>query len=129
MANELSRLDDNLVALLATGGVNSLGLPKQKIYLLSVVVAGTSFVPNIEEIASHIDKGSLLRMVRQPKNEYDEYAIAFFYEQDRIGYIPEMMNLVVSRLMDAGKEFYAEVTGKSKYNNWIKITADVFMVE
>lgn len=30
MANELSRLDDNLVALLATGGVNSLGCPSRR---------------------------------------------------------------------------------------------------
>ena len=72
---------------------------------------------------------TVLRMVRQPQNEHDEHAIAIYYEEHRIGYVPQELNLVISRLMDAGKEFYARVVQVKKINEWIRISAQLFMIE
>lgn len=43
MNGGLIQLDDNLLALIGTGGINSIGLPKREIFLLDIVVAGTTF--------------------------------------------------------------------------------------
>lgn len=48
-------------------------------------------------------------MIRKPHNEYDEQAIALYYGDVHIGFVPQALNLIISRLMDAGKEFYAKV--------------------
>ena len=68
-------------------------------------------------------------MVRKPKNEYDQYAIALFWDKIQVGWVPQELNLIISRLMDAGKEFYAKVTSKKLINNWWCIGAQIYMVE
>ena len=72
---------------------------------------------------------TMLRMVRCPDNEHDRYAIAIYYKENRIGYVPRELNLVISRLMDAGKEFYARVVEVKQLNEWTRIAAKLFMVE
>ena len=129
MGGELVKLDDKLLSLLGTGGVNSLGLPKQEIFLLEIKVAGTTHCPEIDVLGEQLTEGTLLKMVRKPKNEYDERAIALFYNQTQIGWVPQELNLIISRLMDAGKEFYARVTEIRQINNWWRIKARIFMIE
>ena len=43
--------------------------------------------------------------------------------------MPQELNLVISRLMDAGKEFYARVVQVKKINEWVRISAKLFMIE
>lgn len=125
----ITPLNDKLLALIGTGGINSLGLPKQEIFLLDIIVAGTTHVDNIQELKKQIVPGTLLKMVRRPKNIYDEKAIALFMGADRIGYVPQTLNLIISRLMDAGKEFYAKVTSVTERGEWVRIDAKIYMVE
>ena len=125
----LTPLDAKLLALLGTGGLNSLGLPKREIFLLDIVIAGTSFVDHIDDLAETLTDGTLLKMVRRPKNEYDEHAIALYLGPDRIGWVPQELNLIISRLMDAGKEFFARISGKKKLGDWWRLSARIYLVE
>ena len=129
MSNEIIPVSPELLALIGTEGINALGLPKREIFLLDIVVAGTSFCPIVQELVPTLLPNTVLRMVRQPHNEYDENAIAIYYEEHRIGYVPQELNLVISRLMDAGKEFYARVVLVKKIHEWVRISAKLFMIE
>lgn len=129
MNHDIIPVSPELLALIGTEGINALGLPKREIFLLDIVVARTTFCPVVEELYPILQPDTVLRMVRQPQNEYDEYAIAIYYLEDRIGYVPQELNLVISRLMDAGKEFYARVVQVKKINEWIRISAKLFMIE
>ena len=129
MSNEIIPVSPELLALIGTEGLNALGLPKREIFFLDIVVAGTSFCPIVQEIYPTLLPDTVLRMVRQPQNEHDENAIAIYYEEHRIGYVPQELNLVISRLMDAGKEFYARVVQVKKINEWVRISAKLFMIE
>ena len=129
MSNEIIPVSPELLALIGTEGINALGLPKREIFLLDIVVAGTTFCPIVQELVPTLLPNTVLRMVRQPHNEYDENAIAIYYEEHRIGYVPQEFNLVISRLMDAGKEFYARVVQVKKINEWVRISAKLFMIE
>lgn len=129
MSQSLTPLDKKLLALIGTGGINSIGLPKREIMLLDIVVAGTTHIENIHSLKSKITPGTLLRMIRKPNNEYDEQAIAIYFENNHIGYVPKDLNLIISRLMDAGKEFYAKVTDLSEKKDWVCISAQIFMIE
>lgn len=129
MSNEIIPLSKELLALLGSGEINALGLPKHEIFLLDIVVAGTTFCPVVPALRAEMLPETMLRMVRCPDNEHDRYAIAIYYKENRIGYVPRELNLVISRLMDAGKEFYARVVEVKQLNEWSRIAAKIFMVE
>lgn len=117
-----------LLALLSTDNA----LPKpfiHEIFLLEIVIAGTSYCKEIEKVESQIIPEKILTMKREPENEYDEYAIAIYCENTRVGYVPADMNLVCSRLMDAGKLFFCRVVDKKWQHKWLNIKANIYMVE
>ena len=129
MSNEIIPLSKELLAQLGSGEINALGLPKHEIFLLDIVVAGTTFCPVVPALRAELLPETMLRMVRCPDNEHDRYAIAIYYKENRIGYVPRELNLVISRLMDAGKEFYARVVEVKQLNEWTRIASKIFMVE
>jgi hypothetical protein len=100
-----------------------------EIFLLEIVVAGTSHCKDIEDIEEEIVPEKVLPMKREPHNKYDEFAIAIYCNNIRIGFVPADMNLVCSRLMDAGKLFFCRVVKKKWIGNWLKIEANIYMVE
>lgn len=100
-----------------------------EIFLLSVVVAGTSHCKQIDELEPDINPETVLVLKREPNNKYDEFAIAVCFNNIRIGYVPADMNMVCSRLMDAGKVFFCRVVSKKWKNSWLKIIANIYMVE
>jgi len=101
----------------------------QEIFLLEIVVAGTSYCKEIETIEKHIVPEKVLIMKREPDNKFDEFAIAIYCDSIRIGFVPADMNLVCSRLMDAGKLFFCRVVSKVWKDKWLKIKANVYMVD
>ena len=69
-------------------------------------------------------------MQRQPTNKHDKNAIAILYEKIRIGYVPRALNLIISRLMDAGKAFFCRIEDVELVDNyWVKISSKIYMVE
>lgn len=102
---------------------------KQEIFLLEIIVAGTTFCNEIESIESSIVPEKVLTMKREPNNQYDKHAIAIYCDNIRIGFVPAEMNLVCSRLMDAGKLFFCRVVSKDWKGNWLRIKANIYMVE
>ncbi len=68
-----------------------------------------------------------LDMKREGRNKYDHFAIALWYRQTKIGFIPKDKNQVLARLMDAGKQFYASITSKEIEGNWLKVEIQVMM--
>ncbi len=100
-----------------------------EIFLLEIVVAGTTHCKEIETIEDQIVPEKVLILKREPNNQFDEFAIAVYCDNIRIGFVPAEMNLICSRLMDAGKLFFCRVVSKSWKNKWLKIHANIYMVE
>ena len=117
-----------LLALLS-GEITGITPFTQEIFLLEIVVAGTTFCREIGTIEDKIVPEKVLTMKREPANEFDEFAIAIYCDNLRIGFVPAEMNLVCSRLMDAGKLFFCRVVSKIWKNHWLKIKANIYMVE
>lgn len=102
---------------------------RQEIFILEITVAGTGFCKEIDTVEALIVPGKVLPMKREPHNQFDEYAISIYCEEVRIGFVPRKMNLVCSRLMDAGKLFFCRVLEKERIDRWLKVTANIYMVE
>ena len=115
--NNLQPLPDRgLVNLLNQRGKSGDHLPipfEQEIFLLEVQIAGTSHIDYIELTLMHMQ---------------DEWAIRFYtLDGEPIGYIPKKQNLILARLMDAGKEIYARYQSQEKTGDWLKVMAKVYM--
>lgn len=129
MENGIVKLTPELLALMGTGGVNALAPFSREIYLLDIVVAGTSFCSNVDELMPLLLPDTVLKMIRQPENEHDKLAIGIYLNNQRIGWVPMEHNVVISRLMDAGKAFFCRVEYATQKGSWLKIKAKIFMVE
>lgn len=128
MDNQIIPISDSLLALLS-GESGELTPFTREIYLLDIIVAGTTYCNDISAVAPLIKEGTVLRMLRDPNNEYDEMAIGIYLDKTRIGWIPMELNLIISRLMDAGKAFVCRVTKAGWKNKWFRIEAKVSMIE
>lgn len=99
---------------------------KKVILVLECTVAGTSFrkLDNIEaELLSTVQ----LDMKREPGNKFDGSAIALYFKEIKVGYLPRDKNEVISRLMDVGKVFYATIEAKETKGTWLKLDVKVYM--
>lgn len=101
----------------------------QEIFLLEIDIAGTNHCKEIKAIENQIVPEKVLTMKREPDNKFDEFAIAIYCDNIRIGFVPAKMNLVCSRLMDAGKLFFCRVVTKDWEFKWLRINANIYMVE
>jgi hypothetical protein len=129
MNTDIIKLTPELLALLGTGTSVSLQPFSREIFLLDIVVAGTTYCPEIYDIEPKLLPNTILKMVRDPKNKYDAQAIGLYYGEIRIGWVPRELNLIISRLMDAGKAFFCRVVSVNDVNTWVKINAKLYMVE
>lgn len=103
--------DGNIITLLHRGQQPVNPFPKP-IFLFSSHIARTTYIDNIDELAPCLVEDKGLSLFREPQKPHDEKAVAVYDGADRIGYIPQDENEVISRLMDAGKQIYGIITGK-----------------
>ena len=128
MNNSIIPVTPGLLALLSKGqsGVTPF---TQEIFLLEIQVAGTYYAERLQEVEERILPEQVLTMKREPNNKHDAHAIALYIDEVRVGYVPANLNLVCSRLMDAGKLFFARVVSAKRDGEWMQIVANVYMVE
>jgi hypothetical protein len=50
----------------------------------------------------HLKVGTLLRLVREEDNRYDCTAVAIYYEDKKLGYIPSTENATIAKFLDLG---------------------------
>ncbi|MDP4269225.1 MAG: HIRAN domain-containing protein [Bacteroidota bacterium] len=126
MSDNLVKFTPAMLSVLA--GENKITLPFQKdIFLIEIQVAGTSFRKNIKELEPLLEPGQMYRMVREPENQYDANAIAIYFDEEKMGYIPAEQNEIIARLMDVGKFFYCKLISKEWIHNWLRLKTEVYM--
>ncbi len=99
----------------------------QKVYLLQCFVRGFQYYEG-PKIINQINKSGLLEMVREPDNEFDSCAIALYFNNQKIGFIPMESNEVLSVLLDTKLlNLQAEITHiETKAQDWESIYVAVY---
>ena len=64
----------------------------------------------LRNCADLLRKGSPLNLKREIENVYDNYAVAVFYQNFKLGYLPAYENIVVANMLDQGVELKAAVS-------------------
>ncbi len=127
--------DDKLIKIENWGKLTTAfgkdGIPApfvKEIFLLDSQVVGIGYVDDIESRTEALLPSSILEFRREPSNEYDEHAIMILNDKgEKIGYVPHKDNLVLSRLMDAGKMLFAKVKEKNDHSGWLRISIEIYM--
>lgn len=121
----LIKINSSLLAALSKGGISINVMPKD-ILVLECLVAGTSF-RKLKEVESLLQTEVKLKMKREVGNKFDEFAVALYFENEKIGYIPRDKNEVIARLLDSGKSFFAGIKAKEWEGNWLKIEVKIYL--
>ena len=129
MTQAMVKIDPKYLEIIRTS-LDKTGLPKpfvQEVELLNCNIAGTTFL-DLEDIEPKLKKHQLLVLKREPKNEYDDNAILILTEDgQKLGYVPQEKNEVLSNLMDAGKLLFGKLNEKTWVDNWLKLDVQVYL--
>ena len=126
---EIEVRKDDMVALVSgKGAANAVKPLLQEIHLFDSFVAGTMSLkdPSVLDALTVGDKLSLRREV----NKFDENAIALLSPSgEKIGYVPEMDNVIFARLMDAGKVLSARIDSIDRKGSFSQIRIGIYLVD
>jgi len=129
MSQAIVKIDPKYLEIVRTSLTNN-GLPKpfvQEVELLDCNVAGTTFL-DLDDIEPKLKKHQLLMLQRELKNEYDNNAILILTEEgQKLGYVPQDKNEVLSKLMDAGKLLFGRLNEKNWVDDWLKLDIQVYL--
>ena len=129
MSQAIVKIDPKYLEIVRTSLTNN-GLPKpfvQEVELLNCNVAGTTFL-DLDDIEPKLKKHQLLMLQRELKNEYDNNAILILTEEgQKLGYVPQDKNEVLSKLMDAGKLLFGRLNEKNWVDDWLKLDIQVYL--
>lgn len=121
----LIKVNAGLLSALSKGAF-SLDVFAREILVLECLAAGTSF-RKLDKVQDDLKETVQLEMKREGENEFDQFAIALWFQDTKVGYIPREKNEVLARLMDAGKQFYATISAKEMEGNWLKLEIKVML--
>ena len=129
MSQAIIKIDPKYLEIVRTS-LDKTGLPKpfvQEVELLNCNIAGTTFI-DLKDIEPNLKKNQLLVLKREPKNEYDDKAILILTEDgQKLGYVPQERNEILSRLMDAGKLLFGRLDEKNWVGRWLRLDIQVFL--
>ena len=129
MSQAIVKIDPKYLEIVRTS-LDKTGLPKpfvQEVELLNCNIAGTTFL-NLKDIEPNLKKNQLLVLKREPKNEYDDKAILILTEDgQKLGYVPQERNEILSRLMDAGKLLFGRLDEKNWVGRWLRLDIQVYL--
>ena len=129
MSQAIIKIDPKYLEIVRTS-LDKTGLPKpfvQEVELLNCNIAGTTFL-NLKDIEPKLKKNQLLVLKREPKNKYDDKAILILTEDgQKLGYVPQEKNEILSRLMDAGKLLFGRLDEKIWGDRWLRLDIQVYL--
>ena len=75
-----------------------------------------------EAVWTRLAAGDSLRLRREPDNRHDRQAVAVYWEDSKLGYVPRIENTAVSQMMDRGERLTARIEHlRESRNPWRRI--------
>ena len=82
--------------------------PIRKVHLTNFHIAGFGYWEGCEAF-EHLKTGTCLELVREEDNRFDPYAVAIYYREWKLGFIPRGSNHDISKYLDMGLDDIFEV--------------------
>ena len=100
-----------------------------KEHFLSCNVAAFTYCDGVE-VFSQLKVGKKVRLVREDENPHDHNAVAVFFGDTHIGYIPRQQNETIAKLLEMGWDKIFEcriskINPEAHYENQIRLTIKI----
>lgn len=91
-------------------------------------VAGFQYYQG-KELIKKLKEKDQLKLVAEPDNQYDKYAVEVFFQNKKLGYIPRTDNKPISRMLQAGVPLSGQVcTIDPTKMAWNAVNVSVYMM-
>ena len=95
--------------------------------LLKCYIAGYAYYQG-ERVINQLKPDLKLDLKREPENPYDNKAIAIYFENHKLGFIPRVNNKVIANIMDQKMPVFAKILKINPGNEvWDKVEVEVVM--
>ncbi|GMR21442.1 MAG: HIRAN domain-containing protein [Gammaproteobacteria bacterium] len=121
-----------LAALVAGAGASPMAPPAMAGTAKRITIQESSLAGFQYHAGPHIWErfavGKPLDLLREPGNPYDRRAVAVFYDEFKIGYVPRSQNTAVSQMMDRGEQVNANISVLQTGDNpWRRVQLEVWL--
>ena len=100
------RLFGSLGAAVTTPAV---GADDRAVLIQESPIAGFQFHQG-DAIWSSLAVGAALKLVREPKNTHDPDAVAVYFQDEMLGYVPRAENSAIAQMLDRGETLEASIS-------------------
>lgn len=76
------------------------------------------------KVKNNIKDGDEIKLLREPENLYDRFAIQVNFNEHRLGYVAAYENIVLANMLDAGVKLTAYISQKNlkrHFTEWLAI--------
>ena len=101
---------------------------KRRVLIQECKVAGFQFHSG-EDVWADLSVGDALALVREQSNQHDASAVAVWFHDHQLGYIPRGDNSAIAQMLDRGESLTARITQlKVADDPWERIRIEVSLV-
>jgi hypothetical protein len=106
----------------------TIGADNRSVLIQESAIAGFQFHRG-DAIWGSLAVGARLSLVREPSNAHDPDAVAVFFKQEMLGYVPRAENRAVAQMLDRGENLKATITKMSEGEDpWERVRFSVSLV-
>ena len=103
----------------------------EDLILLECLVAGTTHREKLKQYEPKLYVGQALQLIREADSKYDDWAVKVMTTEAEggvwLGYLPEVRNETVARLLDAGYPLGARLVHKAWEDDWLHLEIEVLL--
>ena len=119
-----TRLLSSLGIIAAAPGIAD---AKRSVLIQDSPLAGFPFYAG-ELILPSLSVGDELRLVRELSNVHDSNAVAVYFHDEQLGYVPRVENTAVAQMLDRGERLEARISELSAEDAWEQIRFTVSLI-
>jgi hypothetical protein len=106
----------------------TIGADNRSVLIQESAIAGFQFHRG-DAIWGSLAVGARLSLVREPSNAHDPDAVAVFFKQEMLGYVPRAENRAVAQMLDRGENLKATITKMSEGEDpWERVRFSISLV-
>jgi hypothetical protein len=80
-----------------------------------------------EDLRQHLQINDPLHLAREPDNPYDHRAVAVYWRNHKLGFVPRLENTAISQMLDRGIPMRAQITRLNVSDDpWDRICFSVY---
>jgi hypothetical protein len=80
----------------------------EKIHLKSVYIAGFSYYDGAE-VFENLKVGTKIKLKHDKDNHYDENAVALYFKDCKLGYVPKDSNFEIAKVLMSGHKIFTGI--------------------